>query len=252
MSCFKYCRCYAAIISNGSIIGTGFAISSCFSWKISHALWSYFTIKFLVFFISFCNFGREIGWGGGRGGGGDGGGFVLITYSASLSYVSNKFLAVLPCNMMSDFPSDICFLYNFSFWQLTKFTLFFLGFLQKSFNQVETSAVEPISSILEIMDDSVKLPQVSQLAAHHQHFSRGMPLRNPRYCSRKYYRRNLANHADASTSHGKVTSPVDENLFFKLATRYRSDDSRQHTGTLEVLYVFCINKTIDVPKKNQS
>ncbi|KAL3532276.1 hypothetical protein ACH5RR_005797 [Cinchona calisaya] len=100
---------------------------------------------------------------------------------------------------------------------------------QKSSDQVESSAIGSISSILEIMDDSVKLPQVSELPAHHQHFSRAMLLRNPRYCSRKYYRRNSANRANASTSHEKVTPPLDENIFFKLANKYRSNDTSQHT-----------------------
>ncbi|CDP10478.1 unnamed protein product [Coffea canephora] len=100
---------------------------------------------------------------------------------------------------------------------------------QKSSDQVKSSAIGPISSILEIMDDSVKLPQVSQLPAHHQHFSRAMLLRNPRYCSRKYYRRNSGNRADASTSSGKVTPSIDENIFLKFANKYRSDDCSQHT-----------------------
>ncbi|KAL3535920.1 hypothetical protein ACH5RR_004381 [Cinchona calisaya] len=100
---------------------------------------------------------------------------------------------------------------------------------QKSSDPVGSSAVGPLSSILGSTDDSVKLPQVSQLPALQQHFSRAMLLRNPRYCSRKYYRRNSANHAVASTSRGKFTPSIDENIFFKLASKYRSDDCGQHT-----------------------
>ncbi|CAI9100861.1 OLC1v1038046C1 [Oldenlandia corymbosa var. corymbosa] len=108
---------------------------------------------------------------------------------------------------------------------------------QKSSDQVESSATGSISSILEIIDESNKLPQVSQLQAPHHHFSRAMLYKNPRYCSRKYYRRNIANHGDASTSHASDTHPIDGSIIFQLANKYSSCDSTLHTEGFDRAFV---------------
>lgn len=88
---------------------------------------------------------------------------------------------------------------------------------------VDSSALNPLSSVLDLTDSSMKLLNAHPTAAHHQNLGRSIFLKRSRHhYSHQYSRRNSANHANPSTSRGKVASLRDERLSFKLATQCNS------------------------------
>ena len=93
---------------------------------------------------------------------------------------------------------------------------------------------------MDMTDSSLKLSNPHHpLSHHHYNLSRTLLLRRSRHhYGHQYSRRNSANHADASTSHGKITPSCDEKLSFKLANHSKSDFG-QHTGDLFSLF-FCV------------
>uniref|UniRef100_A0A5B6ZDE1 RING-type domain-containing protein n=1 Tax=Davidia involucrata TaxID=16924 RepID=A0A5B6ZDE1_DAVIN len=107
---------------------------------------------------------------------------------------------------------------------------------EKSSHSVDSGALKPLSSIMDIMDNSAELSNAQQTLAHqHHNLSHALLLRHRHYYGRQYSRRNSANNADASTSHGKGTPLRDEKLSFKLASQCNSDSGR-HTESWEKAY----------------
>uniref|UniRef100_A0A5B6ZCV5 RING-type domain-containing protein n=1 Tax=Davidia involucrata TaxID=16924 RepID=A0A5B6ZCV5_DAVIN len=108
---------------------------------------------------------------------------------------------------------------------------------EKCSHSVDSSALNPLSSIMDVMDSSVELPHTHHSLGHkHHNLSRALLLRHPRhYYGRQYSRRNSVNNADASTSHGKGISLRDEKLSFKLTSLCNSDSGR-HTENKEKAY----------------
>lgn len=119
--------------------------------------------------------------------------------------------------------------------------------MQKSSRSVGTSALKPLSSIMEIVDSSMKLPNAQLSPAHrhhHNHLSRTVLLRHPRhYYGRQYSRRSSANHAadTSSTSHHqKGSTPFrDDKLSFKLATPFNIE-SASHSGINPLFFFLCL------------
>ncbi|CAK9141825.1 unnamed protein product [Ilex paraguariensis] len=104
---------------------------------------------------------------------------------------------------------------------------------KKSSNSVDNSSIKPPSSIMDIMNSSLKVSNVQHPHAHHHHnHSSAMLLRHPHYFyGRHYSRRNSANHAETSTSRGKGALH-DEQSSSKLASLCKSD-SGYHTDQRE-------------------
>lgn len=105
---------------------------------------------------------------------------------------------------------------------------------EKSSHLTEAGALKPLTSVMDMTDSSLKLSNPHHpLSHHHYNLSRTLLLRRSRHhYGHQYSRRNSANHADASTSHGKITPLCDEKLSFKLANHSKSDFG-QHTGSRE-------------------
>ncbi|KAA8522961.1 hypothetical protein F0562_009384 [Nyssa sinensis] len=100
---------------------------------------------------------------------------------------------------------------------------------KESSHSVDSSALRPFSSIMDIMDNSEELSNAQQ----HHNLSHAILLKHPRhYYGRQYSRRKSANNPDASTSHGKSTPLHDEKLSFKLAIQCNSN-SGGHTEDRE-------------------
>lgn len=118
--------------------------------------------------------------------------------------------------------------------------IYFSFLQQKSSHLTEAGALKPLTSVMDMTDSSLKLSNPHHpLSHHHYNLSRTLLLRRSRHhYGHQYSRRNSANHADASTSHGKITPSCDEKLSFKLANHSKSDFG-QHTGDLFSLF-FCV------------
>ena len=109
-------------------------------------------------------------------------------------------------------------------------------FWQTPLHAVDSSALNPLSSVLDLTDSSMKLLNAHPTAAHHQNLGRSIFLKRSRHhYSHQYSRRNSANHANPSTSRGKVASLRDERLSFKLATQCNSQIGH-HSGAF---FCFC-------------
>jgi hypothetical protein len=109
---------------------------------------------------------------------------------------------------------------------------------EKPLHAVDSSALNPLSSVLDITDSSIRLLNAHPTAAHHhQSLGRSIFLKRSRHhYSHQYSRRNSANHPNASTSRGKGASTRDERLSFKLATQCNSQTGH-HSENRES--VFC-------------
>ncbi|KAL6965532.1 hypothetical protein U1Q18_036582 [Sarracenia purpurea var. burkii] len=104
---------------------------------------------------------------------------------------------------------------------------------KKSSHSVDSSTLKSLSSIMDIMDSSGKLPNTHD---SHQNLSRSILLRHPRhYFGRQYSRRSVVNNTDASSSRGNAT-PDGEKLSFKFASQCNSDYGRHAENEVEA---FC-------------
>lgn len=111
------------------------------------------------------------------------------------------------------------------------------SFLQKSSRLLDSSELKPLLPGIDVTDSTTKLLNVhSSLAHQHYNLSRSIILKRSRhYYGHQYSRRTSGSHANASTSHGKVTPLRDERLTFKL-TSQSSLASGHHTGDISI---FC-------------
>lgn len=105
---------------------------------------------------------------------------------------------------------------------------------EKSSHPVVSGGVKPLSSLMDIMESSVKLPSSNNSLSHrHRNLSRAILLRLPRhYHGRQYTHQYSTNHAGTSTSHGKATPVSDEKLALNLACKSESEP-RRHTDRRE-------------------
>lgn len=115
-------------------------------------------------------------------------------------------------------------------------------FWQTPLHAVDSSALNPLSSVLDLTDSSMKLLNAHPTAAHHQNLGRSIFLKRSRHhYSHQYSRRNSPNHANPSTSRGKVASLRDERLSFKLATQCNSQIGH-HSGAFSFPFFFFLFK----------
>ncbi|KAF3453066.1 hypothetical protein FNV43_RR03499 [Rhamnella rubrinervis] len=98
---------------------------------------------------------------------------------------------------------------------------------EKPLHAIDSDALKPLSSVLDLTDGSMKLRNAHpSMAQHHQSLGRSIFLKRSRhYYGHQYSRRNSANFTNASASRGKGTSH-DDKLSFKMATQGNSDSGR--------------------------
>lgn len=116
------------------------------------------------------------------------------------------------------------FLFPWSSEQSNDPWLFYLCyFTQKSLLSDDIER-DPLSSVMDVTDSSMKLPYSHPFVApHHYNLSHPMFLKRSRhYYGHQYFRRKSVNYGSPSTSHGKGTPLRDERLSFKLANKCNS------------------------------
>ncbi|XP_021689605.2 uncharacterized protein LOC110671440 isoform X2 [Hevea brasiliensis] len=90
---------------------------------------------------------------------------------------------------------------------------------EKSSHLLDSSELKPLSTGRDATDSTMKLLNVHSSLAH-QHYNVGLSIflkRSRHFYGHQYSRRNSGNHANASTSHGKIAPLRDERLPFKLS-----------------------------------
>ncbi|KAF2310573.1 hypothetical protein GH714_014616 [Hevea brasiliensis] len=90
---------------------------------------------------------------------------------------------------------------------------------EKSSHLLDSSELKPLSPGRDATDSTMKLLNVHSSLAH-QHYNVGLSIflkRSRHFYGHQYSRRNSGNHANASTSHGKIAPLRDERLPFKLS-----------------------------------
>ncbi|XP_057500595.1 uncharacterized protein LOC130784654 [Actinidia eriantha] len=97
---------------------------------------------------------------------------------------------------------------------------------EKSPHSVDNSTLKSLSSIMDVVDSSGKVPNTYHA---HQNVGRALLLRHPRhFYGRQYYRRKSSKHTDAPSSHD-IDALVNEKFSLKF-TRCNSESGR-HTET---------------------
>ncbi|KAL2500657.1 uncharacterized protein Fot_34505 [Forsythia ovata] len=91
---------------------------------------------------------------------------------------------------------------------------------QKSSHQAEHSAAQPPLSVMDVRDNSMKIPQGHQSP---RRSGCGLLLRHPHHCFSRRYSRRSSNRSDASTSNRKGNPVYDVKLSFKLPSKDHSD-----------------------------
>ncbi|KDP30224.1 hypothetical protein JCGZ_17006 [Jatropha curcas] len=102
---------------------------------------------------------------------------------------------------------------------------------EKSSHLLNSSELKPLSPGMDVTDSSVKLLNVHSSLAH-QHYNVGRSIflkRSRHHYGHHYSRRNSGNHANTSTSHGKIAPLRDERIPFKLTSQSGSEFGH-HTG----------------------
>ncbi|XP_059635185.1 uncharacterized protein LOC132277350 isoform X2 [Cornus florida] len=103
----------------------------------------------------------------------------------------------------------------------------------KSSHSVDSGAIKPLSSLMDLMDNSVKLSNAHHSPAHHhQNLGRAVLLRHPHhYYGRQYYRRKSANNAHTSNSRRKGTPLRDEKVSFSNSEPEHHKESREKANS---------------------